>query len=171
MCLHPDLFSPATDAPSFTNSAQLSTAMNSKMQLASATSSDEKNTNAAASSGSQSKILQVGDMIEIRVWDPLPRTNSAPASNVSSIIRQRTVQANSAASVSLPTSAASSTSSAVQASDANGSDATDTVASTLDRGRTPSNTNNMVQNSDTSVADVTGTGEAIKEIASEPAIN
>ena len=122
LCLHPDLFSGTTDAPSYHGAvvgggSRLSTTTtnsSNKLPLATTTLSSEMLT-PVASTLSESKTLQVGDMVEIRVWDPLPKggaasqqhhqhSSGAPASNASSIVRPRPPSAT--------VSAASSTASA-----------------------------------------------------------
>jgi hypothetical protein len=122
ICLHPDLFSnTSTDIQSYhtstTNTVAGSMAttvvagnhrfMNkSSLQMNATMSSDEGGgtiaTNIVKGNGvlsstsnlsTENKGVQVGDIIEIRVWDPLKTQQSQPlkstASNISSIIRQR----------------------------------------------------------------------------------
>jgi len=125
LCLHPDLFSGTTDAPSYHGAvvgggSRLSTTTtnsSNKLPLAAttATLSSEMLT-PVASTLSESKTLQVGDMVEIRVWDPLPKggaaspqhhqhTSGASASNASTIVRSRPTSATVSAASSTTSSA------------------------------------------------------------------
>ncbi|EEC45548.1 predicted protein [Phaeodactylum tricornutum CCAP 1055/1] len=79
ICLHPDLFSASTGNDSVARPGK-----DPRLLLVSVHSTDENwsvnNNNPAASL--QAKLLHVGDMIEIRVWDPLPQPDTTPSSSV-----------------------------------------------------------------------------------------
>lgn len=169
ICLHPDLFSQvSTDMPSYHSGAttivagnrmgssssaaakglQLLQQQQQQLPLSSTMSSD-----AAPSMLSENKGLQVGDMLEIRVWDPLPKTQNeaSTSSNISSIMRQRSQQQGNTTNVS----AASSTSSAPANTAAAALDtALAEVAPTHQRTRSASNANSSMQYSDSSVVDI-----------------
>jgi hypothetical protein len=89
ICLHPDIFSSnagdgASYAPTVSGSARhsvMSASKDGRMALAQASSMEE-------SAASQSKILQVGDMVEVRVWDLLPRSQQQASSSASSVLRK-----------------------------------------------------------------------------------
>jgi hypothetical protein len=108
ICLHPDLFSPVAEAPSYHSASTTmgNTVRIGKVQISNTMSSEEnlKISPGMAPNNQAAKVLKVGDMIEIRVWDPLPRAHGASSSNISSILRRNPIP---------PASTASSASSAV----------------------------------------------------------
>jgi Vacuolar membrane-associated protein Iml1 len=150
ICLHPDLFSTVGDLPSYHSGTTTVVAANrgkdSRLPLNSTMSSEDTAGRIYSTLSDNNKGLQVGDMLEIRVWDPLPKTHAASSLNASSIMRQRAApQMNhSNSSASQPTSVASSSSSVME---------------------TPSalNANNSMQYSDGSVTDITEVEDAGKQ--------
>jgi hypothetical protein len=95
ICLHPDLFSPVAEAPSYhsASTAMGNTVRIGKVQISNTMSSEDnlKISPAMAPSNQAAKVLKVGDMIEIRVWDPLPRAHVGATSNISSILRRNPI--------------------------------------------------------------------------------
>jgi len=106
ICLHPDLFSPQAGDGSFAGSASarhsISTKEHHRLHIAPAASLDDK--------FMSQKLLQVGDFVEIRVWDPLPRAppSTTPPSPPNSFRKHRST--TPIPTLSPPISAQSSTS-------------------------------------------------------------
>jgi hypothetical protein len=108
ICLHPDIFSnnsgdAASYAPTVVGSGRhsvMSVGKDARLNLAPAASSEDKMFSQAGSTSSQAegRTLQVGDMIEVRVWDPLPRSQQHTSSNASSVLQKRNSPPNSAQS-------------------------------------------------------------------------
>lgn len=75
--LHPDLFSSTPDVnSSFSTTGRFGS---TRLSIVPTASSEDKS--------ASDRPLQVGDMIEVRVWDPLPRSDAQ--SSASSVIRRR----------------------------------------------------------------------------------
>lgn len=160
ICLHPDLFSTVAEVPSYHSGTTTVVAANrskdSRLPMNATMSSDDTGAGKIYSSLSDSnRGLQVGDMLEIRVWDPLPKARAASSSNVSSIMRRTATHLNGSNSAVLqPCVVPSSSSSAVDALDDSINHRSNQSA--LNRA------NNFVQDSDGSGASVTELEEAGK---------
>jgi hypothetical protein len=98
ICLHPDIFNNSGDgasyAPTVSGSARHSVMSvggnkDARMNSAQTTASEDKTYTQAGPISPQAKTLQVGDMIEVRVWDPLPRSQQLASSNASSVLLQK----------------------------------------------------------------------------------
>lgn len=166
ICLHPDLFSEVSDGMSYHSGVTTVIAGNrdgkGRSLLNSAVSmEDGRMVNCAPSTLSESKGLRIGNMLEIRVWDPLPKAqNSAVASsNASSVMRQRSStqvynNTSNASSASQPISVTSSTSST--AGDGTVPEGTPPTLTRIRSGSSNAANNNLImQYSDgSSVADI-----------------
>jgi hypothetical protein len=98
ICLHPDIFNNSGDgasyAPTVSGSARHSVMSvggnkDARMNSAQTAASEDKTFSQAGPTSPQSKTLQVGDMIEVRVWDPLPRSQQLASSSASSVLLQK----------------------------------------------------------------------------------
>lgn len=97
ICLHPDIFNNSGDgasynAPTVSGSARhsvMSVGKDARINSAQAASSEDKPSSQVGPISPQGKTLRVGDMIEVRVWDPLPRSQQLASSNPSSVLLQR----------------------------------------------------------------------------------
>lgn len=102
ICLHPDLFQKSDGSVNVRHSSTQSTitGKNQRISLTSTQSSEEK-ISITESTDSQNNALQAGDMIRIRVWDPLVTSPESPVSVHQKRTGLRTAS-SSHASVSTP---------------------------------------------------------------------
>jgi len=190
ICLHPDLFAPSTaDANTVAGGSSANTrhsvlgggggssSKDGRLSLVATASSEDKMSTTAASVVSQSttaataananatatatpRLLQAGDMVEIRVWDPLPRSQqthhrrtSNNNNNAQSVLRKRSsppMSSQSSASGSIAPeerqaaagagTTAAATTTTTTTTTTNTSEALEADASSLKSGTTPSKT-------------------------------